>query len=147
MLHPNVKIYNCGFEEVETYRQYDVVVGNPPFSGDIKIHDSRSRASGMSIHNYFAVRSAELLKEGGILNFVTIAKDSKTSQDETKINEPQEKLKSMCKEDVLPGAEPNTNEIEIKEFSNSMSIEERLKILQVNQTNLKKTKHSKKILE
>lgn len=71
MLHPNVKIYNCGFEEVETYRQYDVVVGNPPFSGDIKIHDSRSRASGMSIHNYFAVRSAELLKEGGILNFVT----------------------------------------------------------------------------
>ena len=147
MLHPNVKIYNCGFEEVETYRQYDVVVGDPPFSGDIKIHDSRSRASGMSIHNYFAVRSAELLKEGGILNFVTIAKDSKTSQDETKINEPQEKLKSICKEDVLPGAEPNTNEIEIKEFSNSMSIEERLKILQVNQTNLKKTKHSKEILE
>ena len=53
----------------------------------------------------------------------------------------------MCKEDVLLGAEPNTNEIEIKEFLNSMSIEERLKILQVNQTNLKKTKHSKKILE
>lgn len=47
----------------------------------------------------------------------------------------------------LPGVESNTNEIEIKEFANSMSIEERLKILQVNQINLEKTKHSKKILE
>ena len=73
MLNPSVKIYNSGFEDVETYRSYDVVVGNPPFSGDIKIYDSRSVGSGMSIHNYFAVRSSELLKDGGVLSFVTSA--------------------------------------------------------------------------
>lgn len=71
MLNPSVRIYNSGFEDVETYRNYDVIVGNPPFSGDIKIYDSRSMGSGMSIHNYFAVRSSELLKDGGVLSFVT----------------------------------------------------------------------------
>ena len=70
MLNPSVRIYNSDFKDVETYRNYDVVIGNPPFSGDIKIYDSKSIGSGMSIHNYFAVRSSELLKDGGVLSFV-----------------------------------------------------------------------------
>lgn len=69
LLHPNIKIYNDGFENVNTYREYDVVVGNPPFGQD-KINDYKSRGNKQSIHNYFAIRAGELIKEGGVVSFV-----------------------------------------------------------------------------
>ncbi|CAD7289518.1 hypothetical protein LMG7974_01595 [Campylobacter majalis] len=80
LLHPNVKIYNAGLENVDTYREYDVVIGNPPFGQDT-IRDYKSRGNNQSIHNYFAIKASELVKEGGIVNFVTSSYflDSQTS--------------------------------------------------------------------
>lgn len=70
LLHPNVKIYNSGLEYVNIYKEYDVVIGNPPF-GKETIIDYKSRGNKQSIHNYFAIKASELVKDGGIVNFVT----------------------------------------------------------------------------
>lgn len=69
-LHPNVRIYNNSFEKVDfNKKEYDVVVGNPPYE-QLKIKDMGSLGNNLSIHNYFAVKSSELLKDNGILSFI-----------------------------------------------------------------------------
>ncbi|TXE78490.1 hypothetical protein FPD46_07895 [Campylobacter peloridis] len=69
-LHPNIKIYNEAFESIDFYqKEYDVIVGNPPYDS-IKIQDIGSFGGNFSIHNYFCLKSAELLKDNGILGFI-----------------------------------------------------------------------------
>lgn len=69
-----------GFEEIPEREQnsYDVVASNIPF-GDTSVFDlsySRSRNSAKeqaarSIHNYFFLKGTDMLREGGILAFIT----------------------------------------------------------------------------
>lgn len=75
LLHPQTKIHNKSFEEVLFDREFDVVIGNPPYE-NIKAENSKEL-----IHNYFVSKSQNLLKDGGISSFVITSGflDSKTN--------------------------------------------------------------------
>ncbi|MBX7491280.1 Eco57I restriction-modification methylase domain-containing protein [Helicobacter turcicus] len=64
LLHPKTKIYNKAFEEVLFNREFDCVIGNPPYE------NARAEDSRELIHNYFVLKSQSLLKEGGLSSFV-----------------------------------------------------------------------------
>ncbi|WP_324756262.1 N-6 DNA methylase [Sphingobacterium thalpophilum] len=79
-LYPESNIRTNGFEEIPEREQntYDVVASNIPF-GDTSVFDlsySRSRNSAKeqaarSIHNYFFLKGADMLREGGLLAYIT----------------------------------------------------------------------------
>ncbi|WP_312078515.1 Eco57I restriction-modification methylase domain-containing protein [Chryseobacterium sp.] len=79
-LYPQHEVYNLGFEEIPENKQasFDVVIGNIPF-GDVSVFDlsySRSQKqakvmAARSIHNYFFLKSLDMLKDKGILAFIT----------------------------------------------------------------------------
>ncbi len=79
-LYPESNIRISGFEEIPEKEQnnYDVIASNIPF-GDTSVFDlsySRSRDSAKvqaarSIHNYFFLKGADMLREGGLLAYIT----------------------------------------------------------------------------
>jgi len=79
-LYPDNAVRINGFEEIPEREQnsYDIVASNIPF-GDTSVFDlsySRSRdatkvKATRSIHNYFFLKGADMLREGGILAFIT----------------------------------------------------------------------------
>ena len=79
-IYPDVNIHIRGFEAIPEKEQksYDLVMSNIPF-GDVSIFDlsySRSTDSAKvqaarSIHNYFFLKGGDMLREGGILAFIT----------------------------------------------------------------------------
>ena len=79
-LHPDDKIRIRGFEEIETKFEgyFDVVSSNIPF-GDIAVFDPvfsktdepARKVARMSLHNYFFVKGVDMLREGGVLAFIT----------------------------------------------------------------------------
>ena len=81
-LHPKTRIYNKGFEEVNfDGKEFDVVIGNPPYDNE--------REDKELIHNYFVIKSQNLLKDGGLSSFVITSgfMDSKTNNHREKIAE------------------------------------------------------------
>ncbi len=79
-LYPESNIRINGFEEIPEKEQnsYDVIASNIPF-GDTSVFDlsySRSRddakvQAARSIHNYFFLKGADMLREGGLLAYIT----------------------------------------------------------------------------
>lgn len=79
-LYPQSNICISGFEEIPEKEQnsYDVVASNIPF-GDTSVFDlsySRSKDSvkvqaARSIHNYFLLKGTDMLREGGLLAYIT----------------------------------------------------------------------------
>ena len=79
-LYPESNIRVSGFEEISEKEQnsYDVVASNIPF-GDTSVFDlsySRSKdtakvQAARSIHNYFFLKGADMLREGGLLAYIT----------------------------------------------------------------------------
>ncbi|MFP3596847.1 N-6 DNA methylase [Chryseobacterium sp. SIMBA_029] len=79
-LYPDYDIRTGGFEDIDEMEKstYDVVCSNIPF-GDISVFDllfSRSRdeariQAARSVHNYFFLKGVDMLREGGILPFIT----------------------------------------------------------------------------
>ncbi|OOB84222.1 DNA methylase [Flavobacterium columnare] len=79
-LYPQSNIRVSGFEEIPEKEQntYDVIASNIPF-GDTSIFDlsySRSKdeakiQASRSIHNYFFLKGTDMLRDGGLLAFVT----------------------------------------------------------------------------
>ena len=79
-LYPENTIRISGFEEIPERERnsYDVVASNIPF-GDTSVFDlsySRSRniakvQAARSIHNYFFMKGTDMLREGGVLAFIT----------------------------------------------------------------------------
>ncbi|WP_444660119.1 N-6 DNA methylase [Flavobacterium columnare] len=79
-LYPESNIRVSGFEEIPEKEQnnYDVIASNIPF-GDTSIFDlsySRSKdtakvQASRSIHNYFFLKGADMLREGGLLAYIT----------------------------------------------------------------------------
>jgi N12 class adenine-specific DNA methylase len=79
-LYPKSNIRISGFEEIPEKEQnsYDVVASNIPF-GDTSIFDlsySRSKdtakvQAARSIHNYFFLKGTDMLREGGLLTYIT----------------------------------------------------------------------------
>lgn len=79
-LYPDSNIRISGFEEIPEKEQnsYDVIASNIPF-GDTSVFDlsySRSKdtakvQAARSIHNYFFLKGADMLREGGLLAYIT----------------------------------------------------------------------------
>ncbi|WP_407480287.1 N-6 DNA methylase [Elizabethkingia miricola] len=79
-LYPDSNIRINGFEEIPEREQnsYDIIASNIPF-GDTSVFDlsfSRSRddakvQAARSIHNYFFLKGADMLREGGLLAYIT----------------------------------------------------------------------------
>lgn len=79
-LYPESTIRISGFEEISEKEQnsFDVIASNIPF-GDTSVFDlsySRSKdtakvQASRSIHNYFFLKGADMLREGGLLAYIT----------------------------------------------------------------------------
>ena len=79
-LYPKSNIRISGFEEIPEKEQnsYDVVASNIPF-GDTSVFDlsySRSKdtakvQAARGVHNYFFLKGADMLREGGLLVYIT----------------------------------------------------------------------------
>lgn len=79
-LYPQSNIRIAGFEEIPEKEQnsYDLVASNIPF-GDTSVFDlsySRSKDSAKvqaarSVHNYFFLKGTDMLREGGLLAYIT----------------------------------------------------------------------------
>ena len=79
-LHPEDKIRIRGFEEIESKLggYFDVVSSNIPF-GDVAVFDPvfsktdepARKVARMSLHNYFFIKGVDMLREGGVLAFIT----------------------------------------------------------------------------
>lgn len=79
-LYPEDKIRIRGFEEIESKLNgsFDVVSSNIPF-GDVAVFDPvfsktaepARKVARTSLHNYFFVKGVDMLREGGVLAFIT----------------------------------------------------------------------------
>jgi N12 class adenine-specific DNA methylase len=79
-LYPNDKMRTMGFEEIESRynNHFDVVSSNIPF-GDVAVFDPEFRSSSLiakkyatqSLHNYFFIKEVDVLRDGGILAFIS----------------------------------------------------------------------------
>ena len=71
LLYPKSRIIICGYENTDFPSNFfDAAIGNVPF-GQYKISDPKYNRLNFAIHNYFFVKSLELVRPGGILAFVT----------------------------------------------------------------------------
>ncbi|MNO15988.1 hypothetical protein D3C76_56600 [compost metagenome] len=78
-LYPKANIHIQGFETIDWREQrFDAIFSNIPFH-NIRIHDRRYSNSHY-IHDYFFIRSLDLLKPGGILAFI-VSKGTIDKQD------------------------------------------------------------------
>lgn len=73
LLQPRAKIVNADFSRSDLPAHFDLAIGNPPFSDRTVRSDSAYRSMGLRLHDYFIVRSIDLLKPGGLAAFVTSA--------------------------------------------------------------------------
>jgi N12 class adenine-specific DNA methylase len=79
-LYPDYNIQTAGFEEIpEIEREkYDVIASNIPF-GDTSVfdlsfsrgNDETKKQATRSIHNYFFLKGTDMLRDGGILAYIT----------------------------------------------------------------------------
>lgn len=68
-LNPQAKIYNKGFEAVSFPDGYfDLAIRNVPF-GSYSVYEPRY--SGLLIHNYFILKSVDLVGDGGLIALIT----------------------------------------------------------------------------
>ena len=69
-LHPESDVRIRGFQTIAPMKDYlfDLAITNVPF-GDISIYYNKHHS--YSLHNYFLVRMAEFLREGGVLAAIT----------------------------------------------------------------------------
>ncbi len=70
-LYPNERIQIKGFEQTNfNNNSFDVVIGNIPF-GDYKVIDRNYDKLNFKIHDYFAAKSVDKVKPGGVVALVT----------------------------------------------------------------------------
>ena len=71
-LYPNAKIQVTGFEKtLFEDEQFDVVIGNVPFSDTIKPVDWKYDKNKLPIHDYFFNKALDKVKPGGVVAFIT----------------------------------------------------------------------------
>ena len=70
-LYPNERIQIKGFEQTSfNNNSFDVVIGNVPF-GDYRVSDKSYDKHNFKIHDYFAAKSVDKVKPGGVVALVT----------------------------------------------------------------------------
>ncbi|WP_196765823.1 class I SAM-dependent methyltransferase, partial [Mycobacterium avium] len=61
------------FARTELPANFDLAIGNPPFSDRTVRSDRAYRSMGLRLHDYFIARAIDLLKPGALAAFVTSA--------------------------------------------------------------------------
>lgn len=81
LLYPDATILNRDFTAVSPdTRPFDAAIGNVPFSNRDKPTDQRFNPDGLSVHNYFISKSAQLVHPGGYVALITSAHTSDAAQ-------------------------------------------------------------------
>ncbi|MCK9549522.1 lactate dehydrogenase [Aquamicrobium sp.] len=70
-LYPNQIIRCIDFDKATLPRDFDLAIGNPPFSNLTIQNRTELGRLGLSLHDYFIAKSLEHLRPGGIALFVT----------------------------------------------------------------------------
>lgn len=71
LINPDADIQIKGFEETGFEKNtFDMVIGNIPF-GDFSVYDTEYRSGNYKIHDYFMIKSLDLVREGGIAAIIT----------------------------------------------------------------------------
>lgn len=73
LLQPGARIIEGDFARTDLPAQFDLAIGNPPFSDRIVRSDRSYRGLGLRLHDYFIVKAIDRLKPGGLAAFVTSA--------------------------------------------------------------------------
>ncbi|RUV66095.1 lactate dehydrogenase, partial [Mesorhizobium sp. M5C.F.Cr.IN.023.01.1.1] len=71
LLQPRARIVTGDFARTELPAQFDLAIGNPPFSDRTVRSDRALRSLGLRLHDYFIVKAVDRLKPGGLAAFVT----------------------------------------------------------------------------
>ncbi|TIQ41827.1 MAG: lactate dehydrogenase [Mesorhizobium sp.] len=71
LLQPPARIVTGDFARTELSASFDLAIGNPPFSDRTVRSDPAYRSLSLRLHDYFIVRSVDLLKPGAFAAFVT----------------------------------------------------------------------------
>ena len=71
LLQPRARIVAGDFARTELPANFDLAIGNPPFSDRTVRSDRAYRSLGLRLHDYFIARSIDLLKPGALAAFVT----------------------------------------------------------------------------
>ena len=70
-LYPNQLIHCIDFDKASLPNDFDLAIGNPPFS-NLSIHNKTGLGRlGLSLHDFFIAKSLEHLRPGGIAIFLT----------------------------------------------------------------------------
>jgi N12 class adenine-specific DNA methylase/adenine-specific DNA methylase len=73
LLQPRARIIAGDFARTKLPANFDLAIGNPPFSDRTVRSDRAYRSMGLRLHDYFIVRAIDLLKPGALAAFVTSA--------------------------------------------------------------------------
>ena len=71
LLQPVARIIEGDFARTDLPTNFDLAIGNPPFSDRTVRSDRAYRSMGLRLHDYFIARSIDLLKPGALAAFVT----------------------------------------------------------------------------
>ena len=71
LLQPRARILASDFARTDLPANFDLAIGNPPFSDRSVRSDRAYRSLGLRLHDYFIARSIDLLKPGALAAFVT----------------------------------------------------------------------------
>lgn len=71
LLQPRAHIVNADFARADLPANFDLVIGNPPFSDRTVRSDRAYRSMGLRLHDYFIARAIDLLKPAGLAAFVS----------------------------------------------------------------------------
>lgn len=71
LLQPRARIVTGDFARTELPGNFDLAIGNPPFSDRTIRSDRAYRSMGLRLHDYFIARAIDLLKPGALAAFVT----------------------------------------------------------------------------
>lgn len=71
LLQPGAKILNQDFARSDQPANFDLAIGNPPFSDRTVRSDPAYRSHGFRLHDYFIVKAVDRLKPGALAAFVT----------------------------------------------------------------------------
>ncbi len=71
LLQPRARIVNGDFARTDLPVQFDLAIGNPPFSDRTVRSDRTYRGLGLRLHDCFIVKAIDRLKPGGLAAFVT----------------------------------------------------------------------------
>lgn len=71
LLQPRARILNRDFARVNLPRNFDLAIGNPPFSDRTVRNDPAFRSLSLRLHDFFIAKSIDRLKPGGLAAFVT----------------------------------------------------------------------------